>query len=551
MTAQLRHIDEAPEVPDDEIEIRPNDANAETAVLGALLIAPRELAGVRQAVEPSDFYRPAHEIIYAGILALADRGDPPDPIILADYLAETGDLRRCGGRAYLHELYGGVVTAANATYYAGIIREHADRRRLIDAGNRIIQLGNTPSTDLTKAHSLALSALSIATPRGEAQDSPRLSGMVDGGTFILDAPAQVPALWGEDDRVLWAKGEALMIAGPSGVGKTTLTGQLVRARILGGHVLNLPVEMASKRVLYLAMDRPQQIARALRRTLGDIPREILTERLTVWKGPPLADIAKQPGVLTALANDAGADTVIIDSLKDAALGLKDDDVGAGYNRARQQAIASGIELIELHHLVKNGVDGKEPKNLNGLYGSVWLTAGSGSVILLWGEGGDPIVEFKHLKSPVDEVGPFRVEHDHARGRSSINGQITAVHLASRPGGVTARQAAEAVYDTDKPTPAQLQRTRNQLAKGVTQGRLVRVQGDSSIGIGDVFRAAPIDAALSTESTGLSTTTDPHTTPTSTGYQHPPHDPHTPPTPKQKTAGQDPHANPHNPHTPRP
>ncbi len=61
----------------------------------------------------------------------------------------------------------------------------------------------------------------------------------------------------------WVEGEALLIVGPSGVGKTTLTGQLVRARMgLGdGLVLGMPVS-PGRRVLYLAMDRPAQIARA-------------------------------------------------------------------------------------------------------------------------------------------------------------------------------------------------------------------------------------------------------------------------------------------------
>ena len=49
---------------------------------------------------------------------------------------------------------------------------------------------------------------------------------VDGATFILDIPTTIPALWGEGNDVLWAEGESLMIAGPMGLGKTTLAGLL-------------------------------------------------------------------------------------------------------------------------------------------------------------------------------------------------------------------------------------------------------------------------------------------------------------------------------------
>ena len=52
---------------------------------------------------------------------------------------------------------------------------------------------------------------------------------VDGGTFILDIPEAIPALWGDGDDVLWAQGESLMIAGPLGLGKTTLAILLMRA----------------------------------------------------------------------------------------------------------------------------------------------------------------------------------------------------------------------------------------------------------------------------------------------------------------------------------
>src|SRR4051812_37882823 len=63
-----------------------------------------------------------------------------------------------------------------------------------------------------------------------------------GGDFILDAPDTVPALWGTDDDVLWARGEALMLVGGPGVGKTTIAGQLVRGRLgLADDLLGYPV----------------------------------------------------------------------------------------------------------------------------------------------------------------------------------------------------------------------------------------------------------------------------------------------------------------------
>lgn len=306
--------------------------------------------------------------------------------------------------------------------------------------------------------------------------------LVAGGSFIHDAPTDVPAVWGNGDGVLWARGESLIIAGPSGVGKTTLAGQLVRARILGGSVLGYDVAPGARRVLYLAMDRPQQTQRALRRTLGDIAPDVLDDRLIAWQGPPPYDVAKRPSILAALALEAEADTVIVDSLKDAAIGLSDDEVGAGYNRARQAAIAEGIELVELHHLVKRGPNGARPSSLPDLYGSVWLSAGSGSVVMLWGEPGDPIVDFRHLKQPAEEVGPFRVIHDHDRGVSDIwhQGDILAAIKAAGPAGMTAKAAAVVLFETDKPSPSQVEKARRRLSALTRDGAdLTFTEGDKA------------------------------------------------------------------------
>ncbi len=289
----------------------------------------------------------------------------------------------------------------------------------------------------------------------------------NGASFILDTPREVPALWGLGNDVLWAEGEALMVVGPQGVGKSTVIQQLVRARLgLGdGKVLGHPVTPGEKRVLYLACDRPRQISRSMARMFTAEDRDVLDDRLRIWKGPPPYDFAKYTACLTRMCESAGADTVIVDSLKDVAIGLKEDEVGAAYNRARQLAIEAGVQVLEAHHQTKRGAGGTgKPNTLADVYGSGWLTAGTGSVVLLWGDAGDPIVELTHLKQPAEIVGPIRLHHDHAAGTSTVWHQTDLVLLArSQLNGLTAKQAATALFDTDKPTPAQVEKARRKLA----------------------------------------------------------------------------------------
>lgn len=304
---------------------------------------------------------------------------------------------------------------------------------------------------------------------------------VQGGAFILDAPSAPPAIWGEGGDVLWAEGEALMIAAPQGVGKTTLAFQVVRARLgLQDSVLGLPV-VQGKRVLYLAMDRPSQAQRAAYRLFGQDDRGFLDENLLFWKGPPPFDMAKRTDILAVMCDKAGADTVVVDSLKDAAIGLSDDAVGAAYNRARQKALAAGVQVLELHHNRKAGTNGGEPNTLSDVYGSVWIPSGTGSVISLFGEAGDPVVSFRHLKQPMNEVGPFQVVHDHPTGVSTVMHTVDIFELVKigGPEGLTAMKAAEEIYsDGKKPTAAQREKARRKLDKLVESGHLVRHEGPS-------------------------------------------------------------------------
>jgi hypothetical protein len=222
------------------------------------------------------------------------------------------------------------------------------------------------------------------------------------------------------------------------------------------------------------MDRPQQIARGLRRLFTEDDRDTLNDRLEVWKGPPPADLARSTDTLLDMVKSAEADTVVIDSLKDAAVGLVDDNVAAAYNRARQLVIAAGVEVLELHHQVKRGANGGAPTTLADVYGSAWLTAGAGSVVLLAGAAGDPIVELRHLKQPADDVGPLRVIHDHAAGTSRIwySADLPAMARASAS-GITAKAAAQALFNTGNPKPNDVEKARRRLDALVRSGELHR------------------------------------------------------------------------------
>ena len=119
----------------------PQDVAAEQGVLGGMLLSKDAIADVIEELKGVDFYRPAHELVYDAILDLYGRGEPADAVTVAAELSRRGELGRVGGAPYLHTLISSVPTAANAGYYARLVRDQAVLRRLVEAGTRIAQLG--------------------------------------------------------------------------------------------------------------------------------------------------------------------------------------------------------------------------------------------------------------------------------------------------------------------------------------------------------------------------------------------------------------------------
>lgn len=311
----------------------------------------------------------------------------------------------------------------------------------------------------------------------------RYPRLTDGARFIERTSSEPVALWGDSSRTLAAPGEPFMISALQGLGKTTLGQQLALARLglRGGKALGLPVLQDERPVLYLAMDRPRQAARSLARMIEtDDERHVLREKLLVYEGPPPFNVVTQPEALADMVLALRCGFLVLDSYKDLAPGLSKDEVGSAVNIALQHVIAAGSELLGLHHQRKATGDNRSPKTLDDVYGSTWITAGSGSVIVLTGNPGDSFVELRHVKAPLDPVGPLTVKHDHLRGFSSIVDDITIEEvLATSLVGVTAHSAAGLLCATADPDKNQVERARRQLERLVGKGLAERRKGASN------------------------------------------------------------------------
>jgi replicative DNA helicase len=110
----------------------PHSREAERSVLGSMLRDNRVIGDVVQILRVEHFYVFAHQKIYEGIATLyADKGHPADLVTLAEYLKEKQLVEDTGGYGYLMELWDAAPSAANAEYYARIVRDKAIVRELI------------------------------------------------------------------------------------------------------------------------------------------------------------------------------------------------------------------------------------------------------------------------------------------------------------------------------------------------------------------------------------------------------------------------------------
>lgn len=313
--------------------------------------------------------------------------------------------------------------------------------------------------------------------------------LVDGAAFALDAPAHPPAVWGRGEEVLWSDGEYLMVFGPEGTGKTTLASWLVLGLLgLVPELLGLPVAPV-ERVLLIAADRPAQIQRRFGSFVSEDERPLLRERLLVHRGPLEFDIVSTPLELAAWSRRLGVGAIVLDSLGAQVSGLAKDDVGSAVARAFSETVASGIQTAVLFHGRKANTENRKPTKIADVYGSRWLTALAGSVISLWGEPGDPVIEFRHLKQPMAEVGPFDLLIDRFGFIKREAGTDLLEVLRAAPLGLTSPAAAAVLYGS-APSRAQVEKARRKLAALEGHGLAFLRPGAASRTAGTYFATTP-------------------------------------------------------------
>jgi len=142
-----------------QLRIPPHDIDAEKALLGAVMIKTNGLIDVADVVFPDMFYVEKHKIIYSAMIQLQKKHEPVDIVSLSTELRLTNSLDSIGGVTYLSDILGGVPMSTNAEFYAKTIVDKYKLRNLARAGEEIVELGFTDTSDTNKTIEEATSKL--------------------------------------------------------------------------------------------------------------------------------------------------------------------------------------------------------------------------------------------------------------------------------------------------------------------------------------------------------------------------------------------------------
>ncbi len=122
-------------------KVPPNDAEAEEAVLGCMLLDKEAVYQALETLKPEDFYREENKLIYSAMVNLYGRSEPVDLITVKEELVSLGKFEVCGGLEYIADLPEKVPTTANVDKYIKIVEEKSILRSLIKTSNELVELG--------------------------------------------------------------------------------------------------------------------------------------------------------------------------------------------------------------------------------------------------------------------------------------------------------------------------------------------------------------------------------------------------------------------------
>ncbi len=223
----------------------PQNVEAETAVLGCLMLDKDAIIKVADSLIPDDFYELRHKLVYEAMLSLFERNTSIDILTVANLLEEEKLLEKIGGSGYLTELVNAVPTAAHVVYYAGIIRKKGTLRRLIQSAGEITNLAFAEEGDIEDILDSAEQKLFTVSQKHLKQNFISISNVLHETFERIDELHRekgklrgLSSGFADMDRLLGGlqKSDLIILAARPSMGKTALALDVIRHVSVNGKV---------------------------------------------------------------------------------------------------------------------------------------------------------------------------------------------------------------------------------------------------------------------------------------------------------------------------
>lgn len=212
-------------------KVPPQNLEAEQSVLGAIMLDPETGSSVFEILQPEDFYRDTHRLIFVAVRELFEKGDPIDLVTVAEILSQQGRIEQIGGIATISEIARSVPSAANVEYYAKLVAEKSLLRQLIKVSSQIAERGYEPGEE---ARSLMEEAERMIL---ELSQRRLKEGFVSIRTILLETFEKIEYLYANKGNLTgvptffndldlmtsgWQPSDLIIIAARPSMGKTAL-----------------------------------------------------------------------------------------------------------------------------------------------------------------------------------------------------------------------------------------------------------------------------------------------------------------------------------------
>jgi replicative DNA helicase len=221
----------------DHVRVPPQNLEAETSVLGSLMLDKDSVIKIADLLKVGDFYKNDHNDIYEVMLKLYEEREPIDVLSLANRLEELGKLERMGGSSYLASLVNSVPSASNVVHYAKVVQKKSLLRKLISAASEIVEMGYDESEDVQQVLDVAEQKLFSISQKYLKQDFIPIKSILETAFNRIDELHKsdhtfrgVPTSYPDLDNMLAGlqNSDLIILAARPSVGKTTFALDIAR-----------------------------------------------------------------------------------------------------------------------------------------------------------------------------------------------------------------------------------------------------------------------------------------------------------------------------------